>query len=73
VKSEFRLAIDDDLEWISHELLADRLRGLRERGAEHHDLLLHWSCLEDVLNITSHICCGMLVEGKHNHGGYIPG
>lgn len=72
VEGKLRLAVNDDLKWISHELLADRLGGLRKGSAEHHDLLLHWSCLEDVLDITSHIC-RLLVEGKHNHGGYIPG
>ena len=55
VESEFSLIIDEDLERISHELSADGSNLLRERGAEHHDLLVGRCCSEDLLDITAHV------------------
>ena len=55
MKSELGLVINEDLERIPHELEADWSSGLGEGCAEHHNLLLHRSGLEDILDITTHI------------------
>jgi hypothetical protein len=55
VKGQFGVIIDVELKWILHELLANWSSGLRQGGAEHHDLLLGGSCAEDFLDIATHI------------------
>lgn len=55
VKGQFGVVIDIQLERILHEFLADRSSSSGQSGAEHHDLLLSWSCSEDFLYITTHI------------------
>lgn len=40
---------------VSHELLARHPDLLRERGAEHHDLLVVGGRPENLLNITTHV------------------
>jgi L-fucose isomerase-like protein len=67
VERQLSLIVDIDLERILHELLADRTGFLRERGAEHHHLLLGWCSAEDVLHIAAHVC-KMLTQGTEWHG-----
>jgi len=55
VKGEFALVLNQNLSWISHELTAGVLHLSREGGSEHHDLLVMWSSLEDLLDIASHV------------------
>lgn len=55
VKGQFRIIVYVDLEWVLHELLADRSDILRKRGAEHHHLLLRRCRAENRLHITTHI------------------
>lgn len=55
VESKLRLVIDVDLQWILHELLADRFGLVGKCGRKHHDLLLRWRGAEDLLNIATHI------------------
>jgi hypothetical protein len=40
-----------------HELLARRANLLSEGSREHHDLLVVRGGLEDLLNVTAHVCC----------------
>jgi len=55
VKSELGLIVDVDFQGVLHELFAGLLDLRRERGAEHHDLLLGRSGTEDLLDIVSHV------------------
>lgn len=55
VEGQLALVIDEDLEWVPHELAADLLDFRRHGGREHHHLLLRRSGLEDLLDVASHI------------------
>lgn len=55
VQCKFGLIIHIDLEWVSHEFLADGSDFLGQSGTEHHDLLFGWCSTEDLLNITAHV------------------
>jgi hypothetical protein len=47
--------VDVDLHRVLHELLADGAHLGRERGREHHHLLLVRGGLEDLLHVTAHV------------------
>ena len=55
VQRELRLVVDVDLKRVLHELLADRTDVLRQRGAEHHHLLLSRRRPEDLLHVAPHV------------------
>lgn len=55
VESKLSIIVHVNLKRVLHEFLADRSDLLRERGAEHHDLLLGWGGTEDILHISTHI------------------
>lgn len=55
VESEFGVVIHVDLERVPHELLANRPNLLRERSAEHHNLLVSRSRTENFLDVTAHV------------------
>ncbi|KAH3662352.1 hypothetical protein OGAPHI_005604 [Ogataea philodendri] len=55
VQSELLLVVNVDLQWVLHELLADRSDFLGKRGREHHHLFLEWSGSEHLLDVSSHV------------------
>jgi hypothetical protein len=55
VKGQLRLVVHEDFKGISHELLASPSDLLRQRGTEHHDLLVVRRSPEDFLNVTAHV------------------
>lgn len=55
VERELGALVDVDLVRVVHELLADRAHLGRERGREHHDLLLVRRRLEDALDVAAHV------------------
>jgi len=55
VEGELGVVVNVDLHWVGHELFADWSHFFWEGGGEHHNLLLMWSRLENILNISSHI------------------
>jgi hypothetical protein len=55
VKSELALIVDVDFERRLAKLFADGANFLRERGAEHHHLLIVGRLAKDLLNIAAHI------------------
>lgn len=42
--------------YVGHELLDDRPDLRRQRGREHHDLLVVRRLLENVLDVPAHVC-----------------
>jgi hypothetical protein len=63
VQRQLGVVVDVQLKRVLHELLADRARCLRERGAEHHDLLLGRRGPEDLLDVAAHVCFGQMGHG----------
>lgn len=61
VQSEFGVLVHIVLGRVLHELAADGLDVLGERGRKHHDLLVRGGGTEDVLNISAHIYRSQLV------------
>mmetsp|Transcript_714 Transcript_714/g.2019 ORF Transcript_714/g.2019 Transcript_714/m.2019 type:complete len:260 (+) Transcript_714:587-1366(+) len=55
MQRELGLVINVDLHRRLHELAAHRADGRRQRGGEHHDLLVMRSAQEDLLHIPSHV------------------
>lgn len=55
VQGQLGVLVDVVLGRVLHELLADGLDLVRQRGAEHHDLLLVRSGAEDLLDVTAHV------------------
>lgn len=54
MESELRLIINNDLEWIIHELLTNCSHIFIHSGTVHHNLFLIWGLTEDLLDISSH-------------------
>lgn len=54
VQGKLALVLNQNLNWIPHELFTCRLHLNVQSSREHHDLFVNWSFLEDLLDITSH-------------------
>ena len=64
VQRQLALVFDEDLGWIAHELAAGKLDLIGKRRGEHHHLLAVRGLLENLLDVTSHVCTMVMKEGS---------
>ena len=55
MQHQLRFIIDENFVLILHKGSASLSHFLRHSGAEHHNLLILWCFLKDVLDLLSHV------------------